>query len=504
MKLNELFRVARTRPAARRLGLTAFVLLLAMVVAGWWLQPAEAEATKSSTQVPAIASAPAHAPAARVDSYADIVSQAAPAVVTIRSERRVQQTAFGDDDPQSLFQQFFGRSAPRMPQQRPRLEGALGSGVIVNPNGYILTNNHVVSGAQDIKVELPDHRIFAAKVVGTDAPSDLAVVKVEATNLHVIKLGDSDQMRVGDVVLAIGDPLGVGETVTMGIVSAKGRATGLAEGGYEDFIQTDAPINQGNSGGALVNTRGELIGINSQIMTPSGGNIGIGFAIPSRMAENVMQQIIKTGTVRRGMLGVTVQGVTSDMAASLGLEEVSGAIVASVESGGPGDRAGLQQGDVITAINGKPVNDSNEVRNAIASMAPSSRVTLSVLRDKRARQIEATLGQLPDKTRASNDTATPGEHGRLGMSVEPLTPALANQLGTKAKGGVVIDEVTPDGPAAGAGLREGDVIKQVNHKPVSSAADVQQAVRESGSRPALMLVERDKNNLFIALSPDRS
>jgi S1-C subfamily serine protease len=339
----------------------------------------------------------------------------------------VRETSFGDDDAQSFFQQFFGRQVPRIPQHLRR-EGALWSGVIVNPNGYILTNNHLVAGAQTIKVELPDHRTFTAKVVGTDAPSDLAVLKIEATNLYAIKLGDSDQTRVGDVVLAVGDPLGVGETVTMDIVSAKGRATGLADGAYEDFIQTDAPINQGNSGGALV---------------------------------------------------------------------------ASVQSGGPGERAGLEQGDLITAINGKPVNDTNDLRNGIAAMAPGTRVALTVWRNGHERQVEATLAQLPDKRRASNDNAAPSEHGRLGISVEPLTPALANQLGTKAKSGVVVDQVVPGSPAASAGIREGDIIKQVNHKPVSSGTDLQQAIRDSGGRPALMLVERDHGNLFIAAAPDR-
>jgi serine protease Do len=506
MNLNELFRAARTKLAdTRRAAVAAFVLLMVLVIAGLWMQSAaDAEATKAASSVPAIASSTSvPAAPARVDSYADVVSQVAPAVVTIRSERRIRATVFGDDDADSFFQQFFGRSMPRAPRQ-PQVEGALGSGVIVSPDGYILTNNHVVTDAQDIKVELPDHRTFAAKVVGTDAPSDLAVLKIQANDLHAIKLGDSDQTRVGDVVLAVGDPLGVGETVTMGIVSAKGRTTDLSDGGFEDFIQTDAPINQGNSGGALVNTRGELIGINSQIMTPSGGSIGIGFAIPSRMAQNVMQQIIKTGMVRRGMLGVTVQGITSDMAKSLGLKDVRGAIVSSVESGGPADRAGVQQGDLITAVEGRPVNDSNELRNEIAGMAPGSRVTLSVLRDGHERQMEATLAQLPDKRRASNDNAAPSEHGRLGMSVEPLTPSLAGQLGTKAKSGVVVDDVTPGGPAAHAGIRAGDVIKEVNRKPVSSVADLQQAVHDAGSRPALMLVERDGNSLFIAVSPDRS
>ncbi len=503
MNLNELVRVARTNTRARRFGIAGFVLLLVVLIAGWWLQPAEADAARAAA-APAVTSAtPAPVPPGRVDSYADVVSQVAPAVVTIRSERRVRATSFGDDDGENLFQQFFGRQF-RMPRQ-PQVEGALGSGVIVRSDGYILTNNHVVENAQQIRVDLPDHRTFAAKLVGSDAPSDLAVLHIDATNLPVVRIGDSSAVRVGDVVLAVGDPLGVGETVTMGIVSAKGRVTGLGDGSFEDFIQTDAPINQGNSGGALVDTRGELIGINSQIMSPSGGNIGIGFAIPSDMAENVMQQIVKTGRVRRGMLGVTVQTVTSDIAANLGLKQVRGAIVSSVQADGPGDHAGVQQGDVITALNGRPVTDSNELRNEIAGTAPGSRVSLSVLRDGHERQIEATLGQLPDgKDRASNDNAAPGDRGRLGMSVEPLTPSLANQIGTKARTGLVVDQVTPGSPAADAGLREGDIIKQVNRKPVTSAEELRQAVRESGGRPALMLVERDGNNLFIAVAPDRS
>jgi Do/DeqQ family serine protease len=483
------------------------VLLLVLVLAGVWMQSfADAESAKPASNVPAVATPTNPVPAGlpRVDSYADVVSQVAPAVVTIRSERRVRATAYDEGDAQSFFEQFFGQSMPRRQRPQPRVEGALGSGVIVSGDGYILTNNHVVADAQQISVELPDHRTFTAKVVGTDAPSDLAVLKISAGNLHVVKIGDSEQTRVGDVVLAVGDPLGVGETVTMGIVSAKGRSTGTTDGSFEDFIQTDAPINQGNSGGALVNTRGELVGINSQILTQSGGSIGIGFAIPSRMAQNVMQQIIKTGTVRRGMLGVTVQGVSSDMASSLGLKEVRGAIVASVESGGPAERAGVQQGDVITAINGRPVNDSNELRNEIASLAPGSRVTLSVLRDGRERQVETTLAQLPDKGRASNDPQTPGEHGRLGMSVEPLTPELANHLGSKARIGLVVDDVTAGGPAADAGIRSGDIIRQVNRRPVSSAADLQQAVREAGNRPVLMLVERDGSTLFVAVPTDRS
>jgi len=507
MNYNHLFRGARNRltPQGRAV-LGAFVLLLVLVLGGVWMQSsANAEATRgpgvSSVATP---TNPVPAGPPRVDSYADVVSQVAPAVVTIRSERRVRATAYDDGDAESFFEQFFGQAMPRMQRPRPRMEGALGSGVIVSAEGYILTNNHVVDGAQQISVELPDHRTFTAKVVGTDAPSDLAVLKIEANNLRAVRIGDSDQARVGDVVLAVGDPLGVGETVTMGIISAKGRSTGLSDGSYEDFIQTDAPINQGNSGGALVNTRGELIGINSQILTPSGGNIGIGFASPARMAQGVMQQIIKTGTVRRGMLGVTVQAVSSDMAANLGLKEVRGAIVSSVESGGPADRAGVQQGDVITAINGHPVNDSNGLRNEIAATAPGSRVTLTILRDGHERQIEATLAQLPGNRRASNDNTPSEERGKLGMSLEPLTPELASQLGSKARTGVVVDDVAPGGPAADAGIRSGDIIRQVNRRPVSSAADVQQAVRDSGNRPALMLVERGGNTLFVAVPTDRS
>jgi len=324
-------------------------------------------------------------------SYADVVSKAAPAVVTIHSQMRVrqpQQYPFGNDP---FFREFYG---DRIPQQAPeqRREG-LGSGVIVGQDGYVLTNHHVIDGADRIKVDLNDNRTLEAKVVGSDPPSDLAVLKIEASGLPVLALGDSDRTRVGDVVLAIGNPLGVGQTVTMGIISAKGRQTGLSNGSFEDFLQTDAPINQGNSGGALVSTNNELIGINSQILSPSGGSIGLGFAIPSNMARRVMEQLINTGKVRRGQLGITVLKIPSEEASKLGVDQGPGVVVYQVQPGSAADRAGLRRGDVITALNGTAVNDQNSFRNMIAGTAPGSEVTLTVKRDGREQQVRATLDE---------------------------------------------------------------------------------------------------------------
>jgi Do/DeqQ family serine protease len=279
----------------------------------------------------------------------------------------------------------------------------LGSGVIVSGEGYVLTNHHVIDGAEEITVELSDHRVYPAKVVGSDPPSDLAVLKVDERNLPVLGMGDSDRARVGDVVLAIGNPLGLDQTVTAGIISAKGRSTGLSDGSFEDFLQTDAPINQGNSGGALVSAAGELIGINSQILSPTGGNIGIGFAIPVNMAKNVMDQLVRSGTVRRGSLGVTIQPITSEAIRRLGLQNARGALVNSVLSGSPADRAGVRAGDVITAFNGNGVGDPNSLRNAVAATAPSTQVGLTLWRDGREQQVRLTLGELNTTARAQRE-----------------------------------------------------------------------------------------------------
>jgi Do/DeqQ family serine protease len=335
--------------------------------------------------------APAGTPAGPVVSYADIVSRVAPAVITIHSQLRArapQQYPFMDDP---FFRQFFG---DRGQMQRPPAErNALGSGVIVSQDGYILTNHHVIDGAEQIKVDLNDNRTLDARVVGSDPPSDLAVLKVDASNLPVLSLGDSDRVRVGDVVLAVGNPLGVGQTVTMGIISAKGRQTGLSSGSFEDFLQTDAPINQGNSGGALVSTNSELVGINSQILSPSGGSIGIGFAIPSNMARTVLETLIKNGKVRRGQLGIRVGKVTSDVAKELGLKEAKGLVIGDVQSGSAADRAGLKKGDVITAFNGAEMNDPNVFRNQVASTAPDTEVTLTIQRGGSQQQVRARLGE---------------------------------------------------------------------------------------------------------------
>jgi Do/DeqQ family serine protease len=351
----------------------------------------------ASTSDPGVGNAPINNgppgnPAAPGISYADVVSRVSPAVITIHSQMRVrapQQYPFMDDP---MFRQFFG---DRLPQQQPeQRRSGLGSGVIISTDGYILTNHHVVDGAEQIKIDLNDNRTLDAKVVGSDPPSDLAVLKIDATNLPVLALGDSDKVRVGDVVLAIGNPLGIGQTVTMGIISAKGRQTGLSSGAFEDFLQTDAPINQGNSGGALVSTNSELVGINSQILSPSGGSIGIGFAIPSNMARTITDTLVKTGKVRRGQLGITVVKLNSEPAKELGIKETKGVGVAQVQPGSAADRAGLRKGDVITSFNGVEMTDPNVFRNLVASTAPGTDVTLTIIRDGREQQIPAKLGEL--------------------------------------------------------------------------------------------------------------
>jgi serine protease Do len=490
----------------------ALVLVALLAVMGCSHINSGATNVANSTSVLPPANATSLPAGATQNSYADVVARVAPAVVTVRSERRVrapQQHPFMDDP---FFREFFGDRMPQQ-QQQPRVERGLGSGVIVTADGYILTNHHVVDGAENIKVDLSDRRTLDAKVVGSDPPSDLAVLKINASSLPVLTLGDSDRARVGDVVLAIGNPLGLDQTVTAGIISAKGRATGLGDGNFEDFIQTDAPINQGNSGGALINTGGELVGINSQILSPSGGSIGIGFAIPSNMARGVMDQLIKTGKVRRGQLGVIVQTVTSDIAQSLDMKDVRGVIVGSVQPGSAGERAGLKQGDVIVALNGQPVNDSNSLRNRVASTPPDSDVTLTVVRDGREQQVKATLGEFKPPAERADENAGDGNSGsggastsKLGVTVEPLTADIARQLNLPAgKQGVVVSELDPAGPAADAGLQRGDVIEQVNRQPVRSAADLTAALARSGTRPVLLLVTRvtrgQSATIFVTVRP---
>jgi Do/DeqQ family serine protease len=431
-------------------------------------------------------------------SYADVVDRVAPAVVTIRSSQRVrapQQFPFSDDP---FFRQFFGGAVPR--QGETQVEESLGSGVIVRSDGYILTNHHVIDGADKITVDLSgSRRTYSAKVVGSDPPSDLAVLKIGASDLPVLQLGDSDHVRVGDVCLAIGNPLSVGETVTSGIISAKGRVRGAGNGSFQDFLQTDAPINKGNSGGALVNTRGELIGINSQIVSPTGANVGIGFAIPSNMAKTVMNQLIGKGKVQRGMIGVTVQPLTTELAPTFGLKEAKGIVVSGVTAGGAGDKAGLKAGDVILQLNGKDVGDANDFRNEIAAMGPGTEVTMNVWRGSAAQQVRVRLGEWTGGTAPDHeqgDGAEPG--GRLGITAEPLTPDAAAQLGLRrGTQGVLVTQVDPGGAAAQAGIRSGDVIQEVNQQPVRTPGDIRSAMQRSGGRTTVLLVNRGGETVYI-------
>jgi len=442
-------------------------------------------------------------------SYADAVDRAAPAVVMVSVEKRADTSTMGLPD-NSFLQRFFGpdfgqqgpSQSPQLRRQRAPVEEGVGSGVIMTSDGTILTNNHVVEGAERVSVSLTDGREFTAKVVGTDPASDLAVVHVDATGLPTLQVADSDHVRVGDVVLAVGNPLGMGQTVTMGIISAKGRTTDAGDNStYENFLQTDAPINRGNSGGALVTTTGELVGINSQILSPSGGSIGIGFAIPSNMAENVMSQLVATGHVRRGMLGVSAQGLTSDMAKSLGLSSIHGAIVAEVTPDSPASKAGLRQGDVILKVNGEAISDGNDLRNRISSMSPGSHVDLGIQRNGQQETLTATLSETSAVTTTETSSSTPkSAEQTFGMTLQAMTPDLARELRVPAgTTGLVVTDVDPSGAAARALIQAGDVIRQMDGQAVTSTSAFREAMSSHTGRPALVLIQRQDQTHFVAL-----
>jgi Do/DeqQ family serine protease len=500
---NGRFRLSR-RAMRSGLALLAAALLLGGGAAWRGIAAEQATQPKADGTV-TVAPAVGRGIAAGRDSYADIVKIVAPAVVTIRVEGKATAAAteFQDDD---FFRRFFGdqfdqRRIPRIP--RSFRQRGLGSGVVIGADGYILTNYHVVDNADNIRVELADGRSLTAKVVGTDKPSDLALLKVEASGLHALALGNSDAVQVGDVVLAVGNPLGVGQTVTMGIVSAKGRSTGTGDGGYEDFLQTDAPINHGNSGGALVNTKGELVGINSQILSNTGENIGIGFAIPANMARKVVDDLRKEGRVRRAQLGVTVQRVTSDIAASLGLKDVGGAIISGVEPGSAAERAGLKQGDVIQTFNGQRVQDTNTLRNRVAEMQPGSSATVGIIRDGASRDVTVKLDEA-SASRSARRSSEPSSDDKtaLGVSVTPVTPDVASRFRLPNNiQGLVVEDVDPDGRAADAGIQTGDVIQEANRRPVRTVDELRTAVRSGSDKPLLLLVSRDGRNLFLTVRP---
>ncbi len=446
-------------------------------------------------------------------SYADVVEKTSPAVVRIEAEsksRRSQQlqqpqvNPFGDDE---LFRQF---PAPR--QNPPRLERGLGSGVIVSADGTILTNAHVIDGADKITVLLNDNKTFEAKLVGADKASDLAVLKIEAQNMPFLNLGNSDTVRIGDIVLAIGNPLGIGQTVTAGIISAKGRRTGLSDGSFEDFLQTDAPINRGNSGGALVSLSGELIGINSQILSggPSGGNIGIGFSIPSNMAKSVMEQLLRDGRVRRGMLGIGIQNLNQDTAQALGLNDTSGVLVSDVRKGSAAEKAGFKRTDVITAINGEKIEDSNVLRNKVAGTLPGSEIRVTVLRDGSPVDLTATLDEfeLPGSANDGEDANPDGgpekesDTGKLGLTLQPLTPQIARQFNIEGDAeGMVVTAVDPAGSAGDAGIARGDIILEINRRAVKSSDDVQSALESGAGKPVLMLISRRGQTIYLTVKP---
>ena len=486
-----------------------------------WLAGAVAGAAFALTAVFVNFSPNAHSatsPAAGPASFADVVESVAPAVVNIQVTKvtKAQPTSGapfgspgpqsrGDNGPQSPFDQFFGRFFQFPPGQMPerRMEGQ-GSGFVIDPSGYIVTNNHVVDGADKIVVTMHDGKKLDATLVGRDVKTDLALVKVSGSGLPHVEFGDSDRARVGDWVIAIGNPFGLGGTATAGIVSARGR--NIESGPYDDYLQIDAPINPGNSGGPLFNVEGKVVGIDTAIYSPNGGNIGIGFAIPSNQAKSVIEALKDNGTVERGWLGVQIQNLDDDLAASVGLPDGHGALVAQVLPDGPALSAGVMAGDVIVKFNGEAIDSARTLSRVVADASPSSTATVTVWRNGKSHDLKVKLGE------ASNDevAATAPEQGSggdsataLGLTLRALTDEDRSQLGLPSgtQGALVVD-VDADSVAADKGIRPGDVITRVNQKDVPSVAAAMTALEQARAKksPALLLVRRGDTQRFVALS----
>jgi Do/DeqQ family serine protease len=504
-------------------------LLGSLVTAKGWSPFASAKAVEEAKPAVALPS-PTLDQTILNGGFSQIAKTVTPAVVTIQvSARESQRRPFGFIDP---FRDFFGLPdqddegtprrrvvpSPNRPpntQERdrsPLVPNGVGSGVIVTGDGYILTNNHVVEGAEKVEVFLHDQRQFTAKVIGADPPGDLAVIKIEGENFPTVPFGDSDAAQVGDLVLAVGNPLGIGQTVTMGIISAKGRSTSLTlnprEQPYEDLIQTDASINRGNSGGALVNLRGELIGIPSQILAGgSGGSIGIGFAIPTKMARNAMDQLIKGGKVRRGKLGITVTVIDPKVAAEFGYKGFSGAFVQNVDKGQPADLAGIRNGDIITEFNGQHVKGSGELRNMASQTPPGTSVKVKVWRDGAEREFIVKLGEVSDppkeKAEPLPSSTNKGTGPLAGIGVETLTPEKARELRLpEGARGVLVTEVDPRSDAALSGLDEGMVIEEVGRQPVSNVSEFTAALQKLGGRKNVLLrVRTGATGRYLMVGP---
>jgi len=437
----------------------------------------------------------------RINNALSAVSESAKqSVVNISTTTTISMKdhPLGDMFNDPFFRRFFGDQYGFHGGPRKYKSSALGSGVIVSEDGYILTNNHVVQNVDEIKVILPDKREFTGKLIGTDPQSDVAVIKIGAKGLPAVMIGDSGKLRVGEMVIAIGNPFGLGSTVTMGIVSAVGRShVGIAD--YEDFIQTDAAVNPGNSGGALINIRGELVGINTAIFSTSGGNVGIGFAVPSAMARTVMDNIIKHGKVVRGWLGVNIQDLTPELSKHLDIKEKKGALVADVVKDSPAEKAGIKRGDLIVEFEGESVEDTTALRNMVSGRQPGTGVKVKIIRDGKEKSISVDLGELP-KTMVMQKSSY--ENVMKGVSVQDITPAIRESLGIPRNvTGVVITNVEGDSPATEA-LKQNDVIQEVNRKTINSVRDFETLVTGiKKDDSVLLLVYRDSGFIYITVNP---